>query len=342
MKIKIFVLICIAFIANSLVAQSEEVDKLVKEGVKYYDNGDFKAAIKSYEEALKLEPNSLLVNYEIAMTYFALKDYEKAIEHSDVVIQNNTLYLDQAFVVKGSSQDLLGKPDDAIKTYKSALKDYPDNYLLHYNLGLTYYNSQDLKNAEKSVQKALGHKSNHASSHMLLSLIMLDKKSRVKALLALYNFLLIEPKGKRASNALNQIKIQTSKGVTKDGEKTINIQLLDTKDTDEFKAAEMMISMLEASKNLEENIKKSEQELFVENTSSFFSVLGELKKEQNGFWWDYYVSYFYAMKKENHVEALCYYISQSKKQADISKWLEENTDKVDALLIWNKDYERKY
>jgi len=95
-----------------------------------------------------------------------------------------------------------------------------------------------------------------------------------------------------------------------------------------------MISLTAASKYLEENKGKSEFELFSESNKSLFTILGELKGKNNGFWWDFYVTIFYDLVNSNNVEAFSYYISQSEKSDLINKWITDNSAKIQSLTNW--------
>jgi len=46
-----------------------KLESLVEVGIKYHDNGEFEKAIVTYKQALKIDPKSTLVNYEISMSY---------------------------------------------------------------------------------------------------------------------------------------------------------------------------------------------------------------------------------------------------------------------------------
>lgn len=341
MKKIAYLLFALTLLCGPVIAQKSKVEQHIAEGVKLHDNGEYKKAIDEYKKALKVDPKSPMVHYEMASSYFAMKDYKNAIEHSDVVIDQKGDFVDMAYVIKGSALDLLEKPEEAIKAYKKGIKENKDSYMLHYNLALTYYNHGDKKNAEKECVEGLTINRSHASSHLLLAYMMNEKGSRTKTLLACYHFLLIEPTGKRAEGAYQMLTALQKKGVEQgDHKTTINISMPSgDKDADEFSAAELMISLLEASKSLEENEGKNEEELFFDNTNSFLTIMGELKKEQKGFWWDFYVDFFYSMVNAQHVEAMSYYVSLPKKDnEEVKDWLGDNEEKMDALFKWYEGY----
>lgn len=312
------------------------VDSLVEVGIQYHDNGEFVQAIETYKTALDIEPNSPLVNYEIALTYMYAGDYQNAIKHSDKVIKKNDKYLLQAYLVKGSCLDYLGKTKESIKLFKKGIKKFGDDHLLYYNLGYNYYNIKEFDKAEEAFIKAINTKANHASSHLFLGYLMYEKNQRVQSLLSLHFFLLLEPNSERSQNAYNLLQSQLSGGVEKNQEEPGKIDIFLSPDQlkSEFGTIDMMITILEASKSLEENEGKSDDQMFIENTTSFFKILGEHKtKENTGFWWDFYVPFFYLIAESEHIDTYCYYISQSTKETAVD-WLKENEKRVTDFAKW--------
>ena len=82
--IQIGIALTLFFIVTPLLAQSS-IDDLVEEGIKYHDKGDYDKAIETYKKALEINPESTLVNYEIALSYFSKGDYKLAIKYSDFI-----------------------------------------------------------------------------------------------------------------------------------------------------------------------------------------------------------------------------------------------------------------
>ncbi|MCB8999316.1 MAG: hypothetical protein H6540_04505 [Bacteroidales bacterium] len=164
---------------------------------------------------------------------------------------------------------------------------------------------------------------------------MTAKGERVKSILPLYYFLMLEPNTKRSISNYKSLIEQLGQGIDKKDEQNINvnIQLSPTTDTD-FSAAEMMVSMLAASRYTEKYKDKSDMELFVETNNGIFSVLGELKKDNTGFWWDLYVKTFYDLVQTNNDEAFSYFISKSTNSEDVNKWISENNDKMQNFQDW--------
>jgi tetratricopeptide (TPR) repeat protein len=319
-----------AFVLSSF-GQSNNILQLVEQGIKLHDEGNFEEAIMTYNKALEIDPNSELVNYEIGMTYFANGDYEKALKYSGFGLKNGTQYYRQSVVIYGSCLDELGNTEKAIKFYKRAIKDFPGDYMLHYNIAVSYVKLNQSDKAVENLIEGISNNNLHPSSHYLLGQIMYEQGDRVKSILPLYNFLLLEPQSNRSEEAYELLLSQLNQGVNKKSDKEIDVTIpMGNKKDDEFGAADLMISLSSASRYTEENKEKSDIELFYESSESIFKILGELKKKQQGLWWDYYVPLFYNIAKNGHAKAFSYYISLTQIPAKI--WVEQNVEDVDNLF----------
>ncbi|XOV94419.1 MAG: hypothetical protein ACFHWX_06880 [Bacteroidota bacterium] len=320
----------------TLTAQEEQVIKYVKEGIGYHDTGNYEDAIIAYRHALYVDPGSPLANYEIAMTFSTINEHDSALKYVDKVLAFKNDHHLMAYITKGNTLDALGRGDEAIDTYKKALANEGPHYLLLYNMAVTYNSHGETDKAIENLINGISQNAGHPSSHLLLANIMKSQSKTVQSLLGYYYFLLIEPGTSRSEGAFTSLMQQFGGNVeeNKDGgfNILINTSAIDKKN--EFSSAELMVSMLSVTSSLPENKDKSEEELFVSNTESFFKILGELKKKKDkGLWWELYIPFFYDLARSDHLEAYCYYISQSSNTAAMD-WLNANPDKLRALDQW--------
>jgi len=324
---------------SSFTFSQSKVDSLIQEGIKCYDDGKYEKAIEIYNEALKLDPNEKDINYEIALTYVKLREYEKAIKHCDILLSGNlnkNIKI-QTVIVKGSALDYLGKTKESIALFEDCLNNVGTHYLLYYNLGVDYQNIKDYKKAEESYINAIKLKNNHPGSHYMLGKLMDKKSQKSKSLFCMYYFLFLEPSTERARDAYN-ILLTTLNGdgkVTTDNENnktkiTININSTDN----EFMAADFLLSIFQTKDITGENKDKSKEEIFIKNTKSFFEIATKKKDDKvKSFWFDFYVPFFKDLLESDNLDAFCYYISSSfSNKAD--KWLENNKSKVDKFIEW--------
>lgn len=334
MKKRNFGILLFLCLSLNIFAQSD-IDNFVKQGIQQHDNGDYDKAIETYKKALQLDEKSALVNYEIALSYFSKGAYEETIKHSDVVLRQDKDFVLQAYLTKGSALDMLGKTEESIKLFQKAIKKTEGHYLLHYNLALNQFKINQLEEAEEQVIKAIELNPNHSSSHLMLANIHHRQGNSVQALLASHYFLFLEPDSARSVEAFTILKHHFGGNVSKDETKpnTINI-LLSSGGDSQFRAAELMVSMLEASKSLEKNQGKSDDEMFVENTEKFFKILGGLKKNTNNeIWWTFYTPFFYDLAKSEHLPTYCKYITQTGNE-NSRKWIEANGTALNEFDKW--------
>lgn len=325
----------VLFLTAGLGFSQEEIDSLVQLGVKYHDNGQYELAIKQYKKALAIEPQSSLVNYELAMTYMYAGDYEKAVKYSDIVLAQNGENLLPAYITKGSSLDYLGKTEESIKLFEEALNKFGDHYLLNYNLAYNYSKLEDYEKATDNLVRAIINNPQHPSSHYLLGEVMRKQNNRIQSLLSLYYFLFLEPNSERSKTAFQHIKEAFNGNIEKDNEKPndITINLNPSEMDSEFAPAIMMISMIAATQEVEGNKDRTETEIFTDNSGKLFKILGELKKDKDGFWWNFYVPFFYDLAQSKHLETFCNYISLSSREEAMT-WLQDHESKLEDFGKW--------
>jgi tetratricopeptide (TPR) repeat protein len=178
-----FLLMLTFMLSLNSVIHAQSAEEFFKKGVELYDAGKFEDALVQYESALKILPNNSGIFYEMATTYVALQKFDKAIKYAEKVIKNKNGNEALAYAVLGTAYDMDGKPKKAIKAYENGVKAFPNEYNLHYNLGITQFAQKDFDGAEKSAMSSITNNPKHANSHNLLGNIELDKKKKIKSLL---------------------------------------------------------------------------------------------------------------------------------------------------------------
>jgi Tfp pilus assembly protein PilF len=334
-------LLLLLVLVSPVTLFAQTAKELVSEGVELYDNGKYTEALAVYEKARKIDPKDDGIIYEMGLTYSRLKDYTKAIECADKVIAMDTDLLAKAYLLKGSALDYSGKPKDALSVFKKGIKKRPDYYSLYYSVALTSFNQKEYEQAEEALQSCLKLNPLHVNSHYLMGVLKTDEKS--KSMLALLNFLIVEPTGKRANVAFNVISGQHKQGVKVEDDNSITVTVNDLNSKDDFSVSDMFLSMSQATNHIEENKGKSDFELFSENTMSFFRELGELqeKNKKTDFWWKFYVGFFYDLAKDKELyETFSYYVYQDVQSTAVETWLQKNPDRVKKLQDWVVNYKR--
>lgn len=312
-------------------------DSLLNLGIQLHDQGLYEAAAEVYKQLLAIEPESETAHYEIAFTYMYMKNYEKALEHSDKVVDLNGANREQGLIIKGSCLDDLGRREEAIDVLEKGIKKYGPSSMMNYNLALTYYRDGRLEPAKKTLEQGIESDKTHASSHLVLGLINSEMGLRIPAVLSLHHFLILEPATERSQNALNILDELANKGVSRSDDGNIAVSLSGD-DKDEFHSAELVISLMSALNLSAEMGDTSAVGKFSNLHSSIFNVLGETKTKKNkGLYWEYYIPMFDQLARSEHFETYCRYVTMSTDE-ESSEWITVNPGKLEALAVWFEEY----
>ncbi len=134
--------------------QSASIEKLLKKGAAFYDEGEIEKAIDTFKKILEIDPEEPEANYNLGNAYAdmerfddAIAMYKNAVEYDpefvDAYLNLGMLYLDM---------DLI---DEAISLCKHAVKTNPDDAFLCFHLGEAYALNLQYKEAIAEYNKAM-------------------------------------------------------------------------------------------------------------------------------------------------------------------------------------------
>jgi tetratricopeptide (TPR) repeat protein len=347
---KILLILTLFFSVNAAITAQTAKD-FINKGVELHDGGKFKEAIEQFELALKIEPKNTTALYEMSNTFIALQKYQEAIKYAEKTIKLDYGHADLAYTIIGTAYDMLGKPKKAIKAYQEGIKAFPNEYNLYYNLGITQFGQKDYDGAEKAAMSSIKNNPKHANSHALLAAVQMEKDKKIKSMLPLYGYLMVQPTGKKSVAKREILEQLFMKGVSvseKDGDNNISINLFMPNDKEEFATEEGTISLMASllsiklDPKVEDSIKiaKTPEGKFFSSTEMLFELL--CKKDRpttESFWQTTYVNPFKALLDANHLESFCYSVYGNTE--GVKKWQAENVDKVVAYGNWLKEQKEK-
>ena len=352
MKKQILLMVLLLVIGKTFTfgQQKEEAEKLVSEGVAYHDKGDYEGAIAKYNKALELDKDNLFALAEKAMTLLALQKNEDAIQICQAAIEKypENRALKTVYVTYGNAYDGLKKTDKALEIYDEGISLFPDFYQLHFNKGVTLASIRKYDDAILCFQKAATLNPQHASSQNALGRLLDIKEKRIPSLLAYCRFLIIEPESKRAKENLMSLQRITKGNVEKTGKKSITINISPDMLSDttadgkpkenSFTSTDLILAMDAALDYDKKNKKKTEVEQFIRKFETVCASLKETKKDNYGFYWDYYVPYFVEMKDNNLIETFAYIAFATSDDADVLKWLKAHKGDITKFYEWSGNY----
>ncbi len=318
------------FTVFNLFGQSSDFDVLISKGTAEYDQGKYSEALEYFKQAYKLDKKSKKACYQLALGYLAVGENENAAIYSGKLMDDENEYRKDAYLLSASAWANLGREYKAKKMYEEGLKLYPSSYLLHYNLAL---NLNDLKEYDKALfhaESAIELKPDHSSSHLLLAYIMNNKGERIQSMLPLYYFLLLEPSSNRSVTAYEFLERLWNQGVSAKGQKDIRLAKAGFSYND-FAQVELALS-----KDTIEPLPKDPLEKLVHNTKSLFKILSQMSDGKKGIWWEFYVSFYNTLEKEDLTEAYSYYISNCKYNKAVQIWGGKHSGDFQRFMDWAK------
>lgn len=323
---KVFITFMVILTYGFVLAQ-KNVDRIIKTGIEYHDRGDYDKAIETYQEALKINSRSSFAYYEMALSYFNKGDLVKAVEYSDQVLQQRARYMLQAYIMKGSCLDVLGRTEEAAVVFETAIKDKRKHYLIFYNLALDYYKLEKYQKAETIVLKGLDLKLTHPSSHLLLAKIKAAQGKQIHAMLAAYYFLYLESHSARSYKGIDIIEANFGGYIDSDDSLSVSEDRL-------FLGAENMVKSVAASNVLARENGEKETDLFMENTKNLFTILGKQKNRyRSDIWGETYIPFFYKIAKSKHMETFSKIVTR-KTNKEAAQWIRDNREKFSAFKKW--------
>ena len=338
---------------SPVAAQTVPARELISEGVRLYDAGKYDDAIAKYQQALATEPGNITALSELALTYNELERDAEAVAICQKLVKADPRVSETVYVTYGNSLDALKKPREAARIYEQGLNYFPDSYLLHYNEGVAQVRNEQVPPGIANFQQAITLNPNHASSHLSLGVMQTATDHRIPGLLALGRFLILEPRGARATQRLPMLDKAMSLGVSRTGEHAISINISSAalagsngkeNGPDNFGPAEMLLAissaaMLDKSLNKDVPPPTTAIERFSRQFDSLCKGLGELAGNQKGFTWNYYVPYFVEMQKKGFVPAFSYLSHASQTDVpEVQQWLTAHPNEVAVFQEWSKNY----
>jgi tetratricopeptide (TPR) repeat protein len=351
---KIFLLLLLPFITVLALAQNKEAaEKMVEEGIAYHDKGDYEGAIALYDQALVLDKDNLMALAEKAFSMLSMNKYDEAIKccQKAIEVHPNDKGLRAVYVAYGNAYDGLLKTDKSIAVYNEGIKLFPDNHQLYYNKGVTLSSVRKYEEAMQCFQKSAILKPSHPGTQNAIARVAYDSKMRIPALLAYCRFLVLEPMSDRAKENVADVQKILMGNVKKTGEKsvTINIGAEMLGDVNKkgkaiennFRSTDLILSMSAALDYDEKNKNKKPVELFLSKMETLCASLSETKKDNFGFFWEYYAPYFVEMKKKKFLETFAYIAFASTEEETVTKWLKDNNDSITKFFEWSDAFNWK-
>jgi len=319
-------------------------NELINEGIKLHDQKKYKEAIESYQQVLKENPDCALALYELALSYYNAKMYDKTLETAYKLVNYKGPTGLLGYGLFANVLDDQGKSKEAIEIYQSAikqLKDAPEYYKhlssVYYNLGVTYFRQKQYKEAREACKKAIEIDFNYTSPNYMLAEIFAGSNYKIPSMLAAARLISLEINSPRSQRSA-KIFAGNLNSAQKDEKGNIQIFLdfNSPKDEGDFGGIDLLLGTLTAIKD-DKDKNKSENEIFAEAIDTMIALLVEDKKLPKTFVGKTYIPFLAELKKRGYTKNFAYLILQQNGNTDAEKWLLDNGKTTLEFLNWAKN-----
>jgi hypothetical protein len=315
----------------------------IRSGIQFYERGDYDKALEVFQRTFAEYPTSMMAQYEMALTYAARKDYQKAIDAAAKASEFKNPELARVYALIGNVLDMTGDPKRAVEVYRKGIEFATEaTGTLYYNLAITYAQSlKDVPAAKAAVKQAALIDPTHASSQLYLAKLFLRDDLRTPGLFAAGRFLILEPASTRIQEGYSLWYGVIRGNMAPDGKGGMTVKMNTTQSKEEGDLTELDLHISVSRVAAMAETDKTEIQKMVFQVDSLLGVIATTAaaKDTSTFMGKYYMPYFLELRARKFVEPFVYYISQRTPFPGVKEWLAANQERVDAFLSWSRSYE---
>jgi uncharacterized protein len=325
--------LCISLITLKIEGQEKiylSSNQFVDDGIEFHNKGEYNRALTSYQKVSKCDPNYERTCYEMALTYYYLNKYEEALAKCQEAISLN---YKESFVysLMGSILDEMGRPNEGIEILTNALKVWPYNQNILYNLAVCYINTEQPIQAEEILIKSIKINPYHVRTHLGIAKANYMMGRITQSYLAYNMVLLLNPTGNNLvafEEAISQKPKLTIQGYKYPYPKDVNSKKWD--DVKELLQSEIAFSEdFDYDYNYNYTIARQSLMLFRKLTfdPTDTSIYNNL-----------YARLFAELYQKIGFETYLNYILKNTNNDEVTKWNNKNQDKLNSFIKWAQSF----
>ena len=204
MKARIILLAALLFVSFNVTFAQNDLDSRLREAVNCIDNGLTTQGIRLLEEVVKDYPKDFVANYELAYAYYISEDVENAYARIKKMKKLKNL-TDQYYQLKGSMEDEMGKPDEALATFQKGIKQFPSSGLLYVEMGIMYQKDKNYDQALAMYEKGMTVAPTYPSNYFRAADLLIGSSLPIWGLTYGEMYLLLDPTSARADYLSSRI-----------------------------------------------------------------------------------------------------------------------------------------
>jgi antitoxin component YwqK of YwqJK toxin-antitoxin module len=300
-----------------LINSGEVLEKaeVLKDSLKYQE------AIEILLTIPKRDTNYQTMLTELAGAYLSNKDFDNALKTTQQALEKPSAFRARLLKIQAMATDQKGDPAAAINLFRKALQEYPADYDLMFNLGITYYNNKNFKEAVDCFFNVLAINPFHSLSHLNLGRISMLQGRKVHGMFSMGMYLSIVGSDNKSLVLLDNF---LDNEVTDEG----TMELFGTN------ATEKLDKIIQAKIALDENF----QSIFpikaavVKQYELLFQQLGTINTTTDDQWIKYYLPVYKLINESKMIEPFTYFMLNSSTIEVAKKWRQKNEKELNLFF----------
>jgi|GEM_PF-1760782 len=338
-NLTVIALLCVVSLfslAQDKIFYAPSYDILVK-GQKYYEDDNYKLALDEYNKVY--EGDSLYFEYAVHMKMAALnalEEYQKVKEIGDKYWYFRHDLPTEFYLNYGTALDELKEFDKAQDMYKSILKEYPMNYSLWYNLGISQYLEGDYKEAYLTFKKTIEINPFYDRVHLMMAKMAFFEKQTSKGLMAIGMYLMHSVNKRNNFAELGNGDYMASTKYWAD-EDFNGSNGLDLDGNAEFESIDQLVHNYVA---LREKYKIPSKLSFplIKQLHLIATQLKEQGGNENDYWYKTYGKFYVELLNNNQFAGFSYLISNYVENEKMKAIVTKNAKVSEAAYSWANNY----
>lgn len=336
MKINLFLLLVSVLWTQNTQAQQYTLEKeWYQKGIDFHNEEKYKEAIEAYSNVSDISPYFFTIQYEKALSYSTLKEYDSTINILEKIIKSSKNdNLEQSLVLLANAYDYKKDSISAEKYYKLIIEKYPESYDGYYEYAVFLTNQKRYKEAYEHVKKSIKINPEYFPAHRLVSSIHSKCGMITPALLSASIAILRSPGNQRSLNLLQQIDNFCS-------QKLSNIEEIDFLMND--KGIEGIETLVKSHVALQKDYKMKDQKFDYPVVKQLHLIFADIEntESEDPFIQENYIKTLRYIKSKEYFNDFVMVLLASVNNKDIQKGVKNDTKSiVDFLKDMNQYYKK--
>lgn len=284
------------------------------------DSGKYADAIRLLETVPAADTNYILSQVRLTSAHYLKEDYDQALALTQRLLAQRTEYRAMMLRLQAAATARKGELDKAVALFEQAMKAYPTDVSLPYQLGLAYYNAKQYDKAAQQFFYILSINPFHTGSHLNLGRIAVLQGRKTHGIMSFAVYMAINFSDNERLVLLNTF---LDNGIPEEG----SIAKIGAN------GAEKLDQVLRAKIAMDKKFKSNfpVNAPVVRQLEMFFDQLGTISTNTNDPWVTFYLPLYKAIKDRQLVEPFVYHLLSSSSNDDARKWRSKNEKALNAF-----------